>query len=118
MYLVRKIACEMCVHAVLLCSEEMGCVQYYAKSNQTPTYIGEILRRGTQNLSYIPGSTLIYLAYPYANYHSSIYRRDFAWGYAKSLLCILERFCVPLRKISPIYMGVILCRGTQNVSYN
>jgi len=45
-----------------------------------PLYIGELLRTPTQNVSHV-------------------YRRTFAYPYAKCLPCIQENFCVPLRKI-------------------
>ena len=78
-----------------------------------PIYMGEILHRGMQNSS----------------------QEKFCVGYAKLLLYIWEKFCVPLRKTvpiqrhtfqrrvrnlntaSPIYMGNILRRGTQKFSY-
>ena len=49
-------------------------------------YIGEILRRGTHNLSYIYGNACINLAYPYTKVFSHI---------------ILGRFCVPPCKTYP-----------------
>ena len=55
-----------------------------------PIYIGGILRTPTQNLSYI-------------------YRRDFAYPYAKPLLYI--------KSIIYIYIGGILRTPTQNLSY-
>ena len=50
-------------------------------------YIGEILRRGTHNLSYIYGNACINIAYPYTKVFSHT---------------IKGRFCVPPRKTSPI----------------
>ena len=37
-------------------------------------------------------------------------------GYAKSSLYILERFSVGIHKSTPIYLGILLCRGTQSLS--
>ena len=53
-----------------------ACVKYM--------YIQQILIGGTQNLSHI-------------------YRKCFAWGYAKPFLYIEERFCVGVHKIKEIY---------------
>ena len=66
-----------------------------------PYYIGEILRRGTHNLSYIYGNACINIAYPYAKVFSPyyigkilrtprktppiLYRKDFAYLHTKCL---------------------------------
>ncbi len=52
----------------------------------------------------------------YTAIDSHIYRRDVVLLYVKSFLFIQERCCVAIRKIIPLYIGVILRCYTQNLS--
>lgn len=63
--------------------------------------IGEILRTPTQNLSYILGSTLIYLAYPYANH-----MRGFLHTSTQNLSNIWESYCAGVHKMFPIINNI------------
>ena len=57
-----------------------------------PNYIGKILREGTQYSSYIYRSAIVRKGTLENMVVAHIYRSDFAYGYAKSLLYIWEWF--------------------------
>ena len=97
-------------------------------------YIGEILRRGMHNLSYIYGNACINIAYPYTKVFSHtikgrfcvpprktspiLYRKDFAYPRAEHLPYYIGRILRTPRKTSPILYRKDFVYPTQNISYN